>query len=137
MDVRIRGRSREHAIEIVWELGYFYQSLPAAGRAAVPIGVLRACAVVGLDESLGFDHGFMHRARREIDNLLRVPQSEHTVAAFMAGVSGGSRITFAQPRRHLRKADDAGPASITHHLELPVPVLDWQPQFHLDVGVRR
>ena len=137
MNVRIRGRAGYHAVEIVRKLGHFHQRLPAAGGAAVPIRILRALAVIGLDQRLRLDHGLMDRAPAEIDDLLRMPEREHAVAAFVAGVGGGSGVAFAQRRGHLREADDAGPAAVAHHLELAVPVLDGQPQLHLDVGVRR
>ena len=41
MDVRIGGRSGDHAVEIVGKPGHFDQRLPAAGGAAVPIRILR------------------------------------------------------------------------------------------------
>ena len=135
MDMRIGGRTGQHAIEVVGELGHFHQSLPAAGGAAVPIRVLRALAIVGLDQSLRLDDRFVYRAPAEIDDLFRMPESEHAVAALMAGVGGSGGISIAQRRGHLREADDAGPAAIAHHFEFAIPIFDGQPQFHLDVGV--
>src|ERR1700689_4107796 len=117
MDMRIGGRAGHHAIEVIRKLCHLNQSLTASGRAAVPVGVLRALAIVGLNESFRLDYRVVYRAPSEVHNLFRMPQSEHAVAALMAGVGGSGGVPIAHRSRHLREADNAGPAAIADHLE--------------------
>ena len=135
MDVRIGGRAGQHAVEIVGEFGYFHQRLPAARGASVPIRIFGVLPVIGLDQRLRLHDGVVHRAPSEVDDLLRMAQREHPVAALVARVGGCGGVSFAQRRGHLREADDAGPSAVAHHFELAVPIFDGQPQLHLDVGI--
>src|SRR5581483_4855123 len=47
------GRAGEDAVVIVGEALRLHPALPAAGRAAVPVGIFLRLAVIGLDERLG------------------------------------------------------------------------------------
>ena len=82
----------------------------------------------------------MHCTIAEIDQLLRMVQCERRArrgGGLMSGIGGSGRIALAQRVAHAGDIDAAGPPAISHRLEFPIPIRRGQPQFHLDMGIRR
>jgi len=72
MEVRfvVGGSSGHDAIEIFRKTLRFFESLPAACRAAVPIREAGRTTIIGPDERLGLERGFVNTAITEVDDFL-------------------------------------------------------------------
>ncbi len=132
--MRVRGRAGDDAVEVFGVAGHFHKGLPTAGGAAVPIGVLRAFAVVSGHNRFRCDDGVVYGAIAEVDDFFRMPEREHAVAAFVAGIGGRGCVAFLHGLRHGGVADHAGPSAVADDLDLAVPVFG-KPDFHFDVGI--
>ncbi len=71
----------------------------------------------------------------EVHQFLLVAESESRIAAGVAGVVRGGRVTFFEGLRHGGEGDRSGPSAVTDGLELAIPIRGRQPQFHFDVGI--
>src|SRR5439155_27376659 len=116
----IHRRSRNDAVVIRWKSLRLHEALPPTRRAAIPISKLLPAAVKSRDDRLRFDGHRMLRAVSEIDQLLRMAQSETAARAGMAGVGGGSCISTPQRLRHCAVADRSRPTAVADGFKLAV-----------------
>src|SRR5215469_10330033 len=107
MKVRIRGSACHNGIEIFRIFRDFDETLPSAGRAAVPVSVLLRLAVVSGYKSFRFDERVVNGAISEVNDLLRMSECEHAVAAFMSCVGRCRGVSFLQSLSHRGVADNA------------------------------
>src|SRR5262245_58749374 len=133
MGPRVGLRTGDDAIEIIGITLCFCQSLTAAGRAAIPIGVLRAAAVKRLDYRLCLNSHFVFGSIREVDEFFRMTERKAPSSPNMSGIRRARGIATLQRLSHCRVADQSGPASITDRLKLAIPIRRRKPDFVLDV----
>ena len=129
----------DDAVEVVGEPLRFHQRLAPAGRAADEIGQLRTAALLGGDQRLGRIGGFLQRARREVRDLLGVPQrpDRGATVADVAVVSACRGIASLGARLDGSRGYGAGQAAVADLDILAVPRPAHR-DHHLDadLGVR-
>ena len=130
------GRDRVKVLRIARSR---HQALPSTGRATVPQRVARVVSIEVVDNCLGGDRHEVDGAIAEVGQLFGVanrPFGGETVAD-VARIRGHHRITARQRRSHFRIADRASPNAVADAHQPAVPAGSWQPDFDLDVAVRR
>src|SRR5215831_11402589 len=98
-------RAGDDAIEICRVHLRFFQSLAAAGRAAIPVIDLRRTAIKRRDDRLGLYGHFMHGAVNKVDQFFVMPKCEAGAAASVPSVSRRCGITALQRLSHGGVAD--------------------------------
>ena len=129
----VRRRSGDDGVVVIGKFLRFLEALSPASRAAVPVGKSGRAAVEGLDDGLRLHGHFVLGAPREVDELFRMIERKRPAAPHMPGVGGRARIPCADGVGHGGIADHAGPASVADSLELAVPAVRRQPDFHFDI----
>ena len=91
MEVRfvVGGSSGHNAIEIFRKTLRFFESLPATCRAAVPIREAGRTTIIGPDERLGLERGFVNTAITEVDDFLGMAERKAGAAALVPAIGGG------------------------------------------------
>src|SRR4030095_3347018 len=89
------------------------------------------------DNGLRFHHQLVNGAIREIYDLLRMSKRERRSPTDVSRVRRCRRVTLLQRGGHCGIADGSRPAAVANGLELAIPRLGRQPDFNLDVRVRR
>ena len=94
MEVRfvVGGSSGHDAIEIFLKTLRFFESLPATCRAAVPIREAGGTTIIGPDERLGLERGFVNTAITEVDDFLGMAKAG--AAALVPAIGGGGGLAL-------------------------------------------
>ena len=139
MNVAVRQRARDDGVVVVGISLRFHQRHAAARGTSLEVGVLRGPFVEGLDDRLRFQGHLMRRAIREIDHLLGMTDRPVAARLLVAGVGARRRVPAPQRVGHfVRPAlNGSGKAAISGAQEFSVPVLQRQPELHVDQGVGR
>src|SRR5438105_11030600 len=127
----IRRSSSQDSVIVFGETLRFYQSLPAAIRAAPKIGILRIAPVERFDRSLGEPSHLMDSAITEVHDLLRMSERPGRVGRIsgVSSVSSGGRISAAERRRHAPIVHLSGEAAVSLSLKLAAPSADRASRF--------
>lgn len=134
-------RSANHvSVEILRVALRFHQALAAASRTAHPIRITRVGPIVGADDFLGKQSGFVHGEIAVIDHLARGigivragigEGGSGFLHRVVARVGGGRCVALAH--RSIDVADCSGPAAVADHLKAAVPI-GWQLQSESGFG---
>ena len=112
------------------------QRLTASRRTSVPIGIFRIRAISSMDDRLGRDRHLMHRPIRKIDHFLGVSGNKRRrIAAGVARVRAGGRVSCRERGPHGGITDGPGPGPVADRLQVSVPAGFGQPDLDLDLGI--
>ena len=135
----VGGRAGDDAVVILGVALGFHERLAAAVGAGAEVGALRALAVEGVQDGLGFHGRFVDGAIAEVGDLLGVIERPGGIGAagMVAGIGGGGGVVVGHGVRQLVVADGARETAVADALELAVPVGGGHPDFELDIGIGR
>src|SRR5208282_6879883 len=124
------------AVVIAWEALRLHQPLPAARRAAIPVGPVRPLSVIGGDDRLRLHGHLVDGPVPKIDQPLGMADGETGGSALMPGVGGGGGVMVLERGGQRPVGDTSRPTAVAHALELAIPVCGRHPDFEFYDGIR-
>src|SRR5437879_978004 len=139
MRPEIGGCSGDDAVVISRKALRFFESLPAARRASIPVRMFGSISIIGGEDGLNLDGHLMDRSISEINDLLGMAGDEACISnpTFVPGICRRSGIAPSKRVPHEGIPDFSRPAAIPDAHELAVPTRRRHPHFKLDVGILR